>query len=172
MSRAALAGALLALALAAGLAGAQERPPAAPPPAPMHPGLRPLPPETPATPQRRGELDCAACHVSKHQGVVRMYLGMGGHGTPMIPSHMFQVRVECVACHKTATCAGAAFNHVALFENNRLVIKDSFVLYGETGITKLFRHRLQPFPVHRHNSQYFSSDWFFRLLGKERPKIT
>ncbi|OGK86594.1 MAG: hypothetical protein A2050_12900 [Candidatus Rokubacteria bacterium GWA2_73_35] len=99
MSRAALAGALLALALAAGLAGAQERPPAAPPPAPMHPGLRPLPPETPATPQRRGELDCAACHVSKHQGVVRMYLGMGGHGTPMIPSHMFQVRVECVACH-------------------------------------------------------------------------
>ncbi len=28
-----------------------------------------------------------------------MYLGMGGLGTPMIPSHMFQVRVECVACH-------------------------------------------------------------------------
>jgi hypothetical protein len=28
-----------------------------------------------------------------------MYLGMGGRGTPMIPSHMFQVRVECVACH-------------------------------------------------------------------------
>jgi hypothetical protein len=28
-----------------------------------------------------------------------MYLGLGGRGTPMIPSHMFQVRVECVACH-------------------------------------------------------------------------
>ena len=28
-----------------------------------------------------------------------MYLGMGGKGTPMIPSHMLQVRVECVACH-------------------------------------------------------------------------
>jgi hypothetical protein len=28
-----------------------------------------------------------------------MYLGTGGRGTPMIPSHMFQVRVECVACH-------------------------------------------------------------------------
>jgi len=28
-----------------------------------------------------------------------MYLGMGGRGTPMIPSHMFQVRVQCVACH-------------------------------------------------------------------------
>jgi len=31
--------------------------------------------------------------------VLQMYLGMGGRGTPMIPSHMFQVRVECVACH-------------------------------------------------------------------------
>jgi hypothetical protein len=30
-----------------------------------------------------------------------MYLGTGGRGTPMIPSHMFQVRVECVACHVT-----------------------------------------------------------------------
>jgi len=28
-----------------------------------------------------------------------MYLGLGGRGTPMIPSHMFQVRVQCVACH-------------------------------------------------------------------------
>jgi hypothetical protein len=28
-----------------------------------------------------------------------MYVGMGGKGTPIIPSHMFQVRVECVACH-------------------------------------------------------------------------
>jgi hypothetical protein len=28
-----------------------------------------------------------------------MYLGMGGRGAPMIPSHMVQVRVECVACH-------------------------------------------------------------------------
>jgi hypothetical protein len=28
-----------------------------------------------------------------------MYMGMGGRGTPMIPSHMFQVRVECIACH-------------------------------------------------------------------------
>ena len=46
-----------------------------------------------------GELDCRGCHLGKHQGVFRMYLGMGGRGTPMIPSHMFQVRVECVACH-------------------------------------------------------------------------
>ncbi|MBI3003009.1 MAG: cytochrome c3 family protein [candidate division NC10 bacterium] len=37
--------------------------------------------------------------MGKHRGVLLMYLGMGGRGTPMIPSHMFQVRVECVACH-------------------------------------------------------------------------
>ena len=45
-----------------------------------------------------------------------MYLGMGGRGTPMIPSHMFQVRVECVACHivpkegsETALIVGQTF---------------------------------------------------------------
>jgi len=46
-----------------------------------------------------GELECRNCHEATHQGVVRMYLGLGGRGTPMIPSHMFQVRVQCVACH-------------------------------------------------------------------------
>jgi hypothetical protein len=51
------------------------------------------------TPHRPGELDCRNCHEGKHQSIMRMYLGMGGRGTPMIPSHMFQVRVECVACH-------------------------------------------------------------------------
>lgn len=53
----------------------------------------------PAKPHRTGELECRNCHEGKHQGVLEMYLGMGGRGTPMIPSHMFQVRVECVACH-------------------------------------------------------------------------
>ena len=80
----------------------------APAPAPggVMPGqLHRLPPaggkpeEPPAPPHRQGELDCRGCHEGEHQGVVRMYLGMGGRGTPMIPSHMFQVRVECVACH-------------------------------------------------------------------------
>lgn len=68
------------------------------------PGMHPLPPVAPeesrgGQPQRSGELDCRGCHQGKHQGVLRMYLGLGGRGTPMIPSHMFQVRVECVACH-------------------------------------------------------------------------
>ena len=53
----------------------------------------------PAQPHRSGELNCAGCHQGKHRGIVSMYLGMGGRGTPMIPSHMVQVRVECVACH-------------------------------------------------------------------------
>ncbi|HEU5192022.1 MAG TPA: hypothetical protein VFX14_20210 [Methylomirabilota bacterium] len=53
----------------------------------------------PATTPHTGELDCRQCHQGSHGGVVGMYLGMGGRGTPMIPSHMFQVRVQCVACH-------------------------------------------------------------------------
>ncbi len=63
------------------------------------PGLRPEMPREPAKPHRTGELECQNCHQAKHRGVVQMYLGLGGRGTPMIPSHMFQVRVECVACH-------------------------------------------------------------------------
>jgi hypothetical protein len=78
----------------------------APAPGGVMPGqLHRLPPaggkpaEPPAPPHRQGELDCRGCHEGEHQGVVRMYLGLGGRGTPMIPSHMFQVRVECIACH-------------------------------------------------------------------------
>src|SRR3972149_5219736 len=69
------------------------------------PGLQPITPRgrgEGAPPEKRprpGELDCSNCHVGKHHGVLQMYLGTGGRGTPMIPSHMFQVRVECVPCH-------------------------------------------------------------------------
>jgi hypothetical protein len=56
-------------------------------------------PSRPVPVQHAGELECRQCHLGNHQGVVRMYLGLGGKGTPMIPSHMFQVRVQCVACH-------------------------------------------------------------------------
>ena len=59
----------------------------------------PKPPAAPPPPGHGGDLDCRQCHQGNHQGVVRMYLGLGGKGTPMIPSHMFQVRVQCVACH-------------------------------------------------------------------------
>jgi hypothetical protein len=83
---------LLILLATAGSTGAQGvRPPGprtgAPAPAP------------PVAAHRPGELECQNCHQGKHQGVARMYLGMGGRGTPMIPSHMVQVRVECAACH-------------------------------------------------------------------------
>ena len=107
MRRRALA--LIALGVAAGLgwgpAVAQERArEAATPLLAQGPRLHPLPPLPPEEPRGRtaqgaGELDCRGCHLGKHQGVFRMYLGMGGRGTPAIPSHMLQVRVECVACH-------------------------------------------------------------------------
>jgi hypothetical protein len=92
------------LALAVGPASAQRSGPETPPAPPeLHPGLRPPgAPEaeqSPHVPGRGAELDCLACHQSKHQVVIRMYLGMGGRGTPMMPSHMFQVRVQCIACH-------------------------------------------------------------------------
>jgi hypothetical protein len=78
----------------------------------------PAPADQPArrpTPHRAGELECRNCHRDKHQGVVQMYIGIGGRGTPTIPSHMFQVRVECVACHiipradETADLKGQTF---------------------------------------------------------------
>jgi hypothetical protein len=69
--------------LGPGPAGAQSAPAPPPPPAAQH----------------TGELDCRQCHQGSHRGVLSMYIGMGGRGTPMIPSHMFQVRVQCVACH-------------------------------------------------------------------------
>jgi formate-dependent nitrite reductase cytochrome c552 subunit len=86
MTRAALLLALLGLAGWTGPALAQG---------PKAPAAQPRPAPAPHT----GELDCRQCHEGSHQGVVRMYLGLGGRGTPMIPSHMFQVRVQCVACH-------------------------------------------------------------------------
>jgi len=87
----------LALGCAAASASAQvaQRPG---PPRPLAPA-KPDQPPPPEKPHRTGELECRNCHQGKHQGVLRMYVGMGGRGTPMIPSHMFQVRVECVACH-------------------------------------------------------------------------
>lgn len=44
---------------------------------------------------------CEGCHEAKHGGQRAMYLGIGGKGSPTIPSHMYTARVECVACHIT-----------------------------------------------------------------------
>jgi hypothetical protein len=84
--------AVAALAQTAPATGRQPAPPAGPAPAR---------PERAPSPHRPGELDCRNCHLGEHQGIVHMYIGMGGRGTPTIPSHMFQVRVECIACHAT-----------------------------------------------------------------------
>ncbi len=92
---------LAILGIALGSTAASSPAQVAPRPGPLRPpvSVRPVEPGEPAKPHRAGELDCQNCHQAKHQGVLRMYLGMGGRGTPIIPSHMFQVRVECVACH-------------------------------------------------------------------------
>ena len=78
---------MIALALSAGASARAEE------------GKAPPAPPSPMAAPHGGELDCRNCHQGNHQGVVRMYLGLGGLGTPMIPSHMMQVRVQCVACH-------------------------------------------------------------------------
>jgi nitrate/TMAO reductase-like tetraheme cytochrome c subunit len=62
-------------------------------------GQPPTPTEGHPPPARGRPLECKTCHEATHRGVLEMYMGMGGRGTPMIPSHMLQVRVECVACH-------------------------------------------------------------------------
>jgi hypothetical protein len=93
-----VSGAILAavVAVAAAAAWGQGLGPGHPPsPPPGHPA--------PAAPRDSAELDCRGCHVGKHRGVAQMYLGTGGRGAPMIPSHMLQVRVECVACHVVPT---------------------------------------------------------------------
>jgi len=90
---------LLVAALIAGGGTAFAQGVAAPQrPGPLPPGRVPEASSQPGTHQS-GELECRNCHEATHQGVARMYVGLGGRGTPMIPSHMFQVRVQCVACH-------------------------------------------------------------------------
>lgn len=105
MRRAALV--LVALALLAGAAARADAAAARPPVRRETPP--PAAPPAPAPPHAGGELECRNCHQGQHGGIVRMYVGLGGRGTPQIPSHMFQVRVECVACHVAPRAdAGAA----------------------------------------------------------------
>jgi hypothetical protein len=87
MSRARLVLVCLALALVAAGVAAGQGPLSGPP------GERRPPAD------HQTELVCGNCHQGQHHGIGQMYLGLGGRGTPMIPSHMFQVRVQCVACH-------------------------------------------------------------------------
>ncbi len=101
-------------------APAQTRSTGPPPPGAAPPSAPARAPGTaspaPGAAHGDAELDCRNCHVGQHRGVAQMYVGVGGRGTPMIPSHMFQVRVECVACHitpktddGTAAIAGQTF---------------------------------------------------------------
>ena len=69
---------------------------AAQPPARDTPAAKP-PAKLDATHPDR--LDCIACHVDKHRGVQSLYAGTGGRGAPASPDRMFQVGVQCTACH-------------------------------------------------------------------------
>ena len=69
-------------------------------PALAQPGATPRPPSRAgAQPAHPEGLDCIACHVDKHGGVQRLYAGTGGRGVPPAPDRMFQVGVQCTACH-------------------------------------------------------------------------
>jgi hypothetical protein len=53
----------------------------------------------PPLPHAPDSLDCAACHKSSHVSVQAVYAGAGGRGAPASPARMFEVRVQCLACH-------------------------------------------------------------------------
>ena len=54
-------------------------------------------------PGHGGDLDCRACHVDTHVSVKKLADGTGGRGAARAIDRMFQVGVQCVACHKAAT---------------------------------------------------------------------
>jgi hypothetical protein len=64
-------------------------------------------PSAPGSSHQDADIDCLNCHRGNHQGVIQMYIGKGGRGAPAIPSHMFQVCVDCVACHTAPKTDGA-----------------------------------------------------------------
>jgi hypothetical protein len=63
----------------------------------------PATPPAPASPEAAVHettgLDCIACHRGTHGGVLSLAQGRGGRGVPPAPDRMFEVRVQCVACH-------------------------------------------------------------------------
>lgn len=45
------------------------------------------------------EYNCEVCHSTIHTGPKEMFLGEGGRGAPVTPSHMLSARLDCLACH-------------------------------------------------------------------------
>jgi hypothetical protein len=94
-SRAVAVVAVLALGAAAvmaalAIAGGASTSSAPASPAPMPPG--------------HGEdLECRSCHVQKHRSVTTFGSGAGARGVRIAKDRMFEVGVQCVACHNTAT---------------------------------------------------------------------
>jgi hypothetical protein len=60
------------------------------------------------------DLECAACHKSSHVAVLGIYAGSAGRGVPASPARMFELRVQCLACHTAPAnvdAASAALGH-------------------------------------------------------------
>jgi hypothetical protein len=109
---------LAALVVLAGVLAAA--PALAQPGAPPRAGARPAHPEG---------LDCIACHVDKHRGVQRLYAGTGGRGVPPAPDRMFQVGVQCTACHTVARSPEGARDIVG--QNFRVAEPACVTCHGE-----------------------------------------
>ncbi len=45
------------------------------------------------------EYNCEVCHSAIHNGPKEMFMGEGGRGAPVTPSHMLSARLDCLACH-------------------------------------------------------------------------
>ena len=45
------------------------------------------------------DFSCSICHVSTHDVTKNLFMGKGGKGVPEMPSHMFRLHVDCIACH-------------------------------------------------------------------------
>lgn len=45
------------------------------------------------------EYNCEVCHSAIHSGPREMFMGEGGRKVSPNPSHMFTVRLDCLACH-------------------------------------------------------------------------
>jgi Nitrate/TMAO reductases, membrane-bound tetraheme cytochrome c subunit len=47
------------------------------------------------------DFSCSICHVSTHEVTKNLFMGKGGKGVAEMPSHMFKLHVDCIACHVT-----------------------------------------------------------------------
>ncbi|MBI3924846.1 MAG: NapC/NirT family cytochrome c [Armatimonadetes bacterium] len=97
---------------------------------------------------------CSQCHEAKHNAPRDMFLGRGGIGTPVIPSHMFEAQVDCVGCHTQPQYAS-----------------DVAALKGQTFVASEARCT----SCHGEDFKGMLQNWqstFNKMLGEVRPRLT